>query len=310
MQIVDDQHERLDLLGDRRRDAVEQFVAVERSGRRWLARARRSADRVQDGAPESLGALTAALDRDERDATPAGRAVGPCAQQRGLPASRRRRDDRHALARRAIQALEQVIPIEQAAGSRDVWGVAGRTHLGHGEDRTFAPDGRSVIAATATLRVPASLTIDVAASWNTEPPPGRAHDLPASGNAQRPERWDASRVSRRCLIVDDNALYLGEARDLLQRQGMSIVGIASNGGEALAIAAAQRPDVALVDVDLGAESGLDVARALATCDVPVPVILISAYSEKDLRELLDDSPAVGFLAKSLVSRAAIDGLLE
>jgi CheY-like chemotaxis protein len=116
-------------------------------------------------------------------------------------------------------------------------------------------------------------------------------------------------MSRRCLIVDDNAVYLREACDLLQRQGISVVGIASNGGDALAIVASDRPDVALVDVDLGAESGLDVARALATSDEPVPVILISAYAEKDLRELLDESPAVGFLTKSVVSRAAIDDLL-
>jgi DNA-binding NarL/FixJ family response regulator len=117
-------------------------------------------------------------------------------------------------------------------------------------------------------------------------------------------------MSRRCLIVDDNPVYLGEARDLLQRQGMSVVGIASNSVEALAIAASNRPDVALVDVDLGAESGLDVACALTTSDQPVQVILISAYAEKDLRELLDDSPAVGFLPKSVVSRAAIDDLLS
>ena len=116
-------------------------------------------------------------------------------------------------------------------------------------------------------------------------------------------------VSWRCLIVDDNPVYLGEARDLLQRQGMKIVGIASTGGDALAIAASSRPDIALVDVDLGAESGLDVARALAMSNDPVLVILISAYAEKDLRELLDDSPAVGFLPKSLVSRGAIDDLL-
>ncbi len=116
-------------------------------------------------------------------------------------------------------------------------------------------------------------------------------------------------MSRRCLIVDDNPLYLSEARDLLQRQGISIVGVASTSGDALAIAASDRPDVALVDVDLGVESGLDVARALAMSDEPVPVILISAYAEKDLRELLDDSPAVGFLPKSVVSRAAIDDLL-
>ena len=117
-------------------------------------------------------------------------------------------------------------------------------------------------------------------------------------------------MSRRCLIVDDNAGYLTEARGLLQRQGMSIVGVASTGADALAIAASDRLDVALVDVDLGAESGLDVARALATRAEPVAVILISAYSEKDLRELLDDSPAVGFLPKSALSRAAIDGLLD
>jgi DNA-binding NarL/FixJ family response regulator len=116
-------------------------------------------------------------------------------------------------------------------------------------------------------------------------------------------------VSRRCLIVDDNAGYLTEACDLLQRQGMSIVGVASTAGHALAIAASDRPDVALVDVDLGAESGLDVARALALSDEPVPVILISAYAETDLRDLLDDSPAVGFLPKAVLSRAAIDGLL-
>lgn len=116
-------------------------------------------------------------------------------------------------------------------------------------------------------------------------------------------------MSRRCLIVDDNLVYLTEARDLLQREGVSVVGIASNCGDALAIAASGRPDVALVDVDLGAESGLDLARALATSDEPVAVILISAYAENDLRELIDDSPAVGFLPKSVVSRAVIDDLL-
>jgi DNA-binding NarL/FixJ family response regulator len=116
-------------------------------------------------------------------------------------------------------------------------------------------------------------------------------------------------MCRRCLIVDDNPIYLSEARNLLQRQGMSVIGVASTSGDALAIAASDRPDVALVDVDLGAESGLDVARALAMSDESVPVILISVYAEKDLRELLDDSPAVGFLPKSVLSRAAIDRLL-
>jgi DNA-binding NarL/FixJ family response regulator len=113
----------------------------------------------------------------------------------------------------------------------------------------------------------------------------------------------------RCLIVDDSPVYLSEARNLLQRQGMSVVGVASNSADAIAIATSDRPDIALVDVDLGAESGLDVARALAISDESVPVILISAYAENDLRELLDGSPALGFLSKSVLSRAAIDDLL-
>jgi len=167
--------------------------------------------------------------------------------------------------------------------------------------------GPTVIGATATLRLPASATIGVAASWNTDTPASSgAGDLPASRNARASEPWDAPTMGRRCLIVDDNAGYLSEARDLL----MSVVGVASTSGDALVIAASDRLDVALVDVDLGAESGLDVARALATSAEPVPVILISAYAEKDLRELLDDSPAVGFLPKSILSRAAIDGLLR
>ena len=91
---------------------------------------------------------------------------------------------------------------------------------------------------------------------------------------------------------------------------MSVVGVASNRADALAIAAFDRPDVVLVDVDLGTESGLDVARALAMGDQPLTVILISAYAEKDLGELLDESPALGFLPKSIVSRTAIDGLLD
>jgi DNA-binding NarL/FixJ family response regulator len=117
-------------------------------------------------------------------------------------------------------------------------------------------------------------------------------------------------VARRCLIVDDNAEFLDAARKLLQQQGISVVGVASNSADALTLAVDLRPEVALVDVDLGRESGLDLARSMAkTCEA-VEVILISAYSEKDLRDLVEESPAVGFVSKSVLSRQAIDDLLE
>jgi CheY-like chemotaxis protein len=119
-----------------------------------------------------------------------------------------------------------------------------------------------------------------------------------------------STVGTRCLIVDDNPRFLTSARNLLEKQGFSDVRVASNKNEAIEIAAADRFDVALVDVDLGEENGVDVARALAAAGRPVPVILISAYAEIEIQDVLENSNAVGFLPKSIVSRQAIDNLLN
>jgi DNA-binding NarL/FixJ family response regulator len=114
-------------------------------------------------------------------------------------------------------------------------------------------------------------------------------------------------VDVRCLIVDDNQHFLDAAEDLLSLQGADVVGRASSCREALEQAAALRPDVALVDIDLGEESGFDLARALtADPDGPVTrVVLTSAHGEEELVELIDASPAAGFVAKSELSLEAI-----
>jgi DNA-binding NarL/FixJ family response regulator len=73
---------------------------------------------------------------------------------------------------------------------------------------------------------------------------------------------------------------------------------------------ALRPDVALVDIDLGAESGSDVARRLA--GLPgggPPVVLISAESGSELAELVNASGARGFVSKTDLSGDAIRELL-
>jgi DNA-binding NarL/FixJ family response regulator len=118
-------------------------------------------------------------------------------------------------------------------------------------------------------------------------------------------------VALRCLIVDDNADFLVAARQLLNRQGLSVVGLASTGSEALRRADELRPDVALVDIDLGAESGFDVARALVeTAPLePLPVVFISTYAEQDFADLIAASPAVGFVSKSDLSGNAVAAVL-
>jgi DNA-binding NarL/FixJ family response regulator len=116
----------------------------------------------------------------------------------------------------------------------------------------------------------------------------------------------------RCLIVDDNTRFLEAALVLLGRQGLDVVGLASTGVEALRLAHERRPDVALVDIDLGEESGFDLARLLADHDelAALSLILISTHSEHDFHDLIAASPAVGFLSKSELSAAALADVLE
>jgi CheY-like chemotaxis protein len=118
-------------------------------------------------------------------------------------------------------------------------------------------------------------------------------------------------VPLRCLIVDDSRSFLEAARTLLEREGLTIAGVASTGDEALARAEELRPDVVLVDIMLGAESGFDLARRLVEegRGGRFTVILISTHAEADFEDLIAASPAVGFLLKSELSAGAICRIL-
>ena len=116
----------------------------------------------------------------------------------------------------------------------------------------------------------------------------------------------------RCLIVDDNASFREEMRGLLAEQGLDVVGGAESGPEAFQQIAELRPDVALIDIDLGEESGLEVARRLHERpgqDAVPHVILISTHGEAEYADLIEASSAIGFLAKIDVSAATIRQML-
>jgi DNA-binding NarL/FixJ family response regulator len=115
-------------------------------------------------------------------------------------------------------------------------------------------------------------------------------------------------MSMRCLIVDDSARFLEAARTLLERDGVTVVGVASTGAQALARASELAPDVVLLDLDLGGESGLEVAVRLART-VSCVIVLISTHALDDVEELVLASPARGFVHKSVLSARAIHDLL-
>ena len=117
---------------------------------------------------------------------------------------------------------------------------------------------------------------------------------------------DATGVSLRCLIVDDNAYFLEAAASLLTRQGVTVSGVASDSASALRLARELRPDVVLVDIMLGHESGIDLARRLAEANSGGPVIiLISTHAEADFADLIQEAPVAGFVPKSELSASAI-----
>jgi len=111
----------------------------------------------------------------------------------------------------------------------------------------------------------------------------------------------------RILIVDDSRHFLDAARDALEQDGLAVVGVASTSAEALHLARELRPDGILVDIDLGDESGLDLARELASGEAAV--VLISAYPESELADLIAATPAVGFVCKSQLSADAVSSLI-
>ena len=117
----------------------------------------------------------------------------------------------------------------------------------------------------------------------------------------------------RCLIVDDSVQFAQVASELLEEEGIDVLGVAAGGDEAVRLAGDLRPDLALVDIDLGEENGLAVARRLLDGEdgaLAGAVILISTHAEQEFAELIAASPAVGFLAKSELSAEAIEALLS
>jgi CheY-like chemotaxis protein len=122
-------------------------------------------------------------------------------------------------------------------------------------------------------------------------------------------RGQSDRMPLRCLLVDDSDAFLEAASLLLEREGLTVVGVASSIAAALQQARALRPDLILVDIGLGTESGFTLARLVARDYQGADVILISAGAEADYADLIAESPAAGFLAKSELSAKRIGRIL-
>ena len=116
----------------------------------------------------------------------------------------------------------------------------------------------------------------------------------------------------RCLIIDDSSHFLEAARRLLEQERITVVGVEASSDEATRLVVQLRPDFTLVDIDLGEEDGLALVRRLAELEgTPAgKLILISTHAEDEFADLIEASPAIGFVSKAALSAQAIHALVD
>jgi DNA-binding NarL/FixJ family response regulator len=103
----------------------------------------------------------------------------------------------------------------------------------------------------------------------------------------------------RVLIADDHRVLIGSLKALLEHHGFEIVGEATTGEEALAIAARVHPHVIVMDLEMPGTGGLAAAHRMKQAAPAAKVLILSAHDdESDVLEALNDAGVAGYLVKS------------
>ncbi|MFT5195195.1 MAG: AmiR/NasT family two-component response regulator [Cellvibrionaceae bacterium] len=97
------------------------------------------------------------------------------------------------------------------------------------------------------------------------------------------------------LIADDESIIRMGLKQILTEMGHSVIA-ANNGREALQMARAHNPDMAILDIRMPFTDGIQAAKALAK-NQPMPIILLTAFSDDDLIEKATELPIQGYLVK-------------
>src|SRR5688572_21655812 len=104
------------------------------------------------------------------------------------------------------------------------------------------------------------------------------------------------------LIVEDDTLVGMGLKAHLERLGHSVVGQAATASEALALYREHAPDVVLLDIRLNGDDGIEVARQLLR-ERRVPMVIVSAYSDRELIERASAAGVFGYLIKPVNAEA-------
>ena len=100
----------------------------------------------------------------------------------------------------------------------------------------------------------------------------------------------------RVLIAEDEALIRLDLAEMLSEEGYEVVGQAGDGQEAVDMAEALRPDLVIMDVKMPRRDGIDAAKEIAVKRI-APIVVLTAFSQRDLVERARDAGAMAYLVK-------------
>ena len=100
----------------------------------------------------------------------------------------------------------------------------------------------------------------------------------------------------RVLIAEDEALIRLDLKEMLEEEGYSVVGEVGDGQQAVDLAKALTPDLVILDVQMPVLDGLSAAEQIASARI-APVIVLTAFSQRELVERARDAGAMAYLVK-------------
>src|SRR6202040_2860035 len=107
---------------------------------------------------------------------------------------------------------------------------------------------------------------------------------------------DDARTAHRVLIAEDEALIRLDLAEMLREEGYEIVGQAGDGQEAVELAELHKPDLVIMDVKMPRRDGIDAASEIASKRL-APIVVLTAFSQRDLVERARDAGAMAYLVK-------------
>ena len=101
---------------------------------------------------------------------------------------------------------------------------------------------------------------------------------------------------RRVVIAEDEALIRMDLAEMLAEEGYDVVGQAADGEQAIALAESLAPDLVILDVKMPRLDGIAAAQRIAEQRI-APVVMLTAFSQRELVERARDAGAMAYLVK-------------